>query len=450
MDNAPLYPFHEEAGRLERHCKLPLHLGVGRLVRHGDSSHPLSQMFEHFQRLSGKAVVRPSDVEFDASCIVPATGNCLIFLRNQSGVRLNRVFGEGLKIKGESAGGPFELNCPTFHVHATSSSEEDPMWAIASPINCLVSIVYGELRPIAKVRAIINNFDFEYGNVSTQTKRLDQQEIMRVHASGRIVDFERRTEYTRIKQLLDSGILNSTALTTFSFAPLEGASEDQLAAFAHNVASLCSVVAQQHTGIPVLTYLDQEGRVIKRLIGNAIESDFRGNYIIDRGLPNLFGQCFDEHVRMQQTELWRRLPWLCAGIEDPPYLEQKCATLMSALELLLRSSLIESAHCTPDCAQGMMLPDLIGAARKRLRWDIPAHYTERERYRLLRNAVSHGGRLPEEAKQVRHDFDKWRLFLLRRFLIRLGYNGEVCCPQRGFASISPVGDFSEEYNSFET
>jgi hypothetical protein len=241
----------------------------------------------------------------------------------------------------------------------------------------------------------------------------------------------------------------------FSFDACEGSSEDDLTMFAHSIASLCSVVARQHTGIPVLSFLDQEGRVVKRVLGNATESQYRRNYILrclhaEEGLPRLFLQCFDEHVKMQQSALWRRLPWLCAGIEDPPYLEQKCATLMSALELLIRSSLIEDGHFSTEQAQKIMFPSLISAARKKLLWDIPPHYTAGDRYRLLRNAVSHGGHLPGEVKQVRHDFDKWALFLLRRFLLRLGFDGEVASPYQGFSSRSAVGDFSKEHNSFET
>jgi hypothetical protein len=248
--------------------------------------------------------------------------------------------------------------------------------------------------------------------------------------------------------------LRSTALVTFSFTAWEGSTEGDLAAFAQSIASLCSIAARQHTGVPVLSFLDQDGRVVKRMLGNAIESAFRKSYIlpfpdIEGGLPKLFIQCIDEHVKMQQSDLWRRLPWLCAGIEDPPYLEQKCATLMSALELLIRSSLIEGGHYSGEQTQGLMFPALIGAARKRLRWDIPPHYTERDRYRLLRNAVSHGDRLPGGAKQVRNDFDKWSLFLLRRLLLRLGFDGQVASPDQGCASMSPVGDFSEEHNSFE-
>jgi hypothetical protein len=43
----------------------------------------------------------------------------------------------------------------------------------------------------------------------------------------------------------------------------------------------------------------------------------------------------------------------------------------------------------------------------------------------------------------------WRkLFLLRRLSIRLGFDGEVASPEKGWASSSPVGEFSAKHNSF--
>jgi hypothetical protein len=151
---------------------------------------------------------------------------------------------------------------------------------------------------------------------------------------------------------------------------------------------------------------------------------------------------------MQQTELWRRLPPLYAAIEDPPYLEQKYATLTMAVELFIRGSLIEGGHLSQAEAERKTLPDLVGLARKRLGWDMPGHYTKGEQYRRTRNAVDHGGALPHDAEQVRADFDKWKLFLLRRLFIKLGFDGEVASPEKGWASSSPVGEFSEEHNSF--
>jgi hypothetical protein len=141
-----------------------LHIGTGRLASQSGSAYPLQQAVQYCKQIHGKQMPSPSEVEFNASCLVPATGNGLIFLRNQSGFRLSRNFGEGLTISGDSPDGRFELICPRFYIEATSTGWEEPDWAIVSPVNCMVTIVYGEPRPIARVMAIINNFDFEYGN----------------------------------------------------------------------------------------------------------------------------------------------------------------------------------------------------------------------------------------------------------------------------------------------
>lgn len=455
METHPLHPLHEEAEWLEQHCRLAVHVGRARLEKRSPSTHPFAQMFQHWQEFSGRKIVDQSEIEFDASFLVPAAGNCLIFLRNQSDVRLNRIFGEGLVIVGESPDGAFELNCPTYYVEAVCPHRENPAWAVASPVNCVAHISYGEPRAIAKVVATINNFEFDSGNAPSNASEPYEHDLLRVEAAGHIIDFYPRNNRQRLKRMLDIGLLHSTALTTFSFAAWEGATIDDLAQFANNVASLCSVVARQHTGIPVLTFLDGEGRVVKRRLANAVESEFRAGYILrflqlDDGLPKLFRQCFDAHVRMQESEVWKTMPSHCAGVEDPPYLEQKLATLMAAVELFVRGSLVESGRQTPAEAERLMLPELIGAARRLLGWQIPGHYTAKDRHRLLRNAVAHGGQLPGDIKHVRHDFDKWHLFLMRRYLLRLGFDGLVASPQKGYASQSHVGDFSEEHNSFVT
>ena len=80
---------------------------------------------------------------------------------------------------------------------------------------------------------------------------------------------------------------------------------------------------------------------------------------------------------------------------------------------------------------------------------MPKHYVARDTIRLLRNAVIHGGELPTKNNaDFRAHFDKWRLFLFRRVLVRLRYTGHVVSPERGWKSSSPVNDFSEEHNSF--
>ena len=61
----------------------------------------------------------------------------------------------------------------------------------------------------------------------------------------------------------------------------------------------------------------------------------------------------------------------------------------------------------------------------------------------------HGGEVPtKDATEFRLLFDRWRLFLFRRVLIRLGCRGKVISPHKGWASSSEVADFRQEHNSF--
>ena len=122
---------------------------------------------------------------------------------------------------------------------------------------------------------------------------------------------------------------------------------------------------------------------------------------------------------------------------------------MTALEFFTRTCLREQDQHRWKEFHSMTLPDLIGEARKTLKWDIPKHYSAKQFYVRLRNAVAHGGDLPTKDNiELRHTFDKWRLFLFRRILIRLGYTGRVFCPVEGSEGSSLVSDFSERHNTF--
>jgi hypothetical protein len=119
-----------------------------------------------------------------------------------------------------------------------------------------------------------------------------------------------------------------------------------------------------------------------------------------------------------------------------------------ALEYFMRNSLLERGQ-PESTVTALDFPALIGATRKHLGWDTPKHYMAKHTVRLLRNAIMHGGELPTQgSSEFRLLFDKWRLFLFRRVLIRLGYRGQVISPHKGWKSSSDVTDFSEEPNSF--
>ena len=135
-----------------------------------------------------------------------------------------------------------------------------------------MTITYGDSCPIVRASATINNFDFEYGNDPATRNVIGEAEVLCVEASGRPVEFSRREGRRGLRRLVDANVLNTTSLTTFAFYAWPSASEVELVQFAYDIASFCSLIALQHTGVPVLSFLDGAGKVIKRIVVNAIES----------------------------------------------------------------------------------------------------------------------------------------------------------------------------------
>lgn len=449
MTEQTQYPLDGDAGRLTRHCKLELHNGIGR-ISNQDGWEPdevFAKLVEHF----GNTKPPLSTVEFESSFLIPAAGACLVFLRADKNAGLSRNFGNELTVTGESSHGRFRFECPRFYVKAVGSDRERS-WAIATPINETATVTYGDERPTARVLATINNFDFEYGNWCPDCESLARP-MLRIVAGGHAVTFAKRADYAELKTLLQIHALRTASLVEFTFDAWDTASEAEMAEFAYRVAGLCGIVTKQHAGIPVLTYQDCDGRPIKRLIRTPIESPFRSGCVLPRmphpdGLPKLFEQCFDDFARIDDTDQWRALQGFCASIEDPPYLEQKYASLMAALEMLMRNSLVEGGVRSAQAADTMSFSNLLIATRDKLDWDIPSHYFNGDQARVIRNAVAHGNRLPRPNGQVREELDKWQLFLMRRVLMRLGFDGQIASPNGHMWSESQVSDFSEEHNSF--
>ena len=187
----------------------------------------------------------------------PMNGNALILLRGGAAARLSQNIGEELTVRGTCSDGPFELFCPQYFVRSTSEWEKDPSWAIAVPVNEPVCIRYGRERPIRRVHAVINNFDFEYGNVESKKQTPNRCEVLRVEASGRWVDFSWRDGHDELTRMVDAEVLRPRHLPRFPLR-LGGSNEKVSSHFADNIASLCGIVARQHTGVPVITFLDAE------------------------------------------------------------------------------------------------------------------------------------------------------------------------------------------------
>ena len=202
--------------------------------------------------------------------------------------------------------------------------------------------------------------------------------------------------------------------------------------------------------VALLELRGADGLPVERIVPQPVGSKFQDSRIIhDIHLARFFEDAFSTYVKMKDTHTpWRRLAGECGALEDAPYLEQKFASLMMALEYFMRNSLLECGRLAPEVSK-WDFSELVGACRRDLKWVVPRHYTSRDLIRLQRNAVMHGDELKtKDSGEFRLLFDKWRLFLFRRILMRLGYSGKVVSPERGWASLSDVDDFSEEHNSF--
>lgn len=432
------------------HCLLQPHHGEGQFKKQllPTGKDPLAE----FIRKWDERQTSLEDLRFQTTIAQGPCGKTWLVFEGESATKLCQNFYYDFSMKGELNGADFELHCPQIYVYGKFKTVSGSSVAVAHPLNKSATITYRTDQAAARVRASILNFDLDKAPESAAHPD-GADTVIVVQAEGREVTFSRRSGYAILKSRLEVKAIQWASLLEFAFAAWNGATHDDLAQFAYDVAGLCSVVARQHTGVPLISFFDDDGNPIRHVLANPIKSRYRNPYAIRfpqlrGGLQQLFSQCFREYRTIDRNPLWHRLFSHDASIEDSTYIEQRCATLMAGLELLFRSSLQEGTPLSAKELEGKFLPELIGAARGMLKWDIPKHYTEKDRVRLLRNAVMHGGPLPEAPAAVRHALDKWSLFLVRRILIRLGFDGNVASPHKGYQSESPVSDFSEEHNSF--
>lgn len=385
---------------------------------------------------------REETIRCSGDLVVPADGDRVLVLQTQEPLARNWAF--DLHLSGSnSVDGPWALEAPELIVRVTGKSGSEN-WILAEPLNKPVVVLYGAPRPFGKARALVNNLDIH-------------EEPPMVQAGPVQVRFFTRPERTLIRDLLDVGLMRTASLMECEFECWDDASLPEIVQFCAEIGSLCTYANGHHNGAPVVTLFDRSGRIAARCSGAPIDTAGGSQPLLlsghtPRAFQQLFRECFDEHQRMQRSALpWRRLPSYCASLEDGSYLEQKCAAVMTALEFFVRTSLRETDPGNWEQYRAMTLPQLIGSARRVLGWDVPKHYVAKDLYRLLRNAVAHGGDLPtKDNTELRLMFDKWRLFLFRRVLMRLGYTGRIYSPEKGWASSSDIADFSEEHNTFQT
>ena len=386
-----------------------------------------------------------------AEFLLPADGQAIVAFHTAT-AQTSQDFGTDLVIDGASDSGLFHMECARCYVHRQIEGAPGPGgWSLISPINGPARVHYGHTRPTATATVLLNNFDYRCGDaVSNDGGFTRIGTPLTVDLDERCVTFRHHRLRKEILPLVKAGILHTASLTEFSVDVARDVSDEQVLAFSTDVAALCTFASGAGVSVAMLDLLDGNGAVARRVIPQPVTSRFRKNNIVDdMHIPEFFGVAFGEYANMKQAHpAWQRLASHCGSLEDAPYLEQKFASLLMALEFFLRNCLLERGQ--PEQSIGKLdFLELIGAARKHLGWDIPRHYVARHTVRLFRNAVMHGGELPtQDSTEFRLLFDKWRLFLFRRVLMRLGYGGKVVSPHKGWRSSSDVADFSEESNAF--
>jgi hypothetical protein len=416
---------------------------------------PLSAHRE-FARVSphwGKATLRLGDTTIvgEAEFLLPAAGHAIIALYTEKDLT-SQDFGQDFVLEGTGEHGTFRIECPHVYVRRSVPSDLARECSLVSPVNAPARIEYGAQRPTGRVTAVLNNFDYTTGDgVSTARggfTRIDTP--VGLKAGDRHIIVRHRPDRARLRPLVQAGILRSASLVELGFDVDSSESDDGVMAFCIDAGAILTFAAGTAVNVAMLDLLDASGRLVRRIVPQPVTSRFRENGIIaDFHLPRLFSETFDNYVRMKPAHApWLKLASYCGSLEDPPCLEQKFASLIMALEYFMRNCLMERGQAESTVTT-LDFPALIGATRKHLGWDIPKHYMAKHAVRLLRNAVMHGGELPtKDSTEFRLLFDKWRLFLFRRVLIRLGYEGQVISPHKGWKSSSDVADFSEEHNSF--
>lgn len=408
-----------------RYARLAVHAGTASLVADGD------------------AVTGPAEF------LLPAEGAPIVAFRSSQPVTNN--FGKDLRLVGLHDGRPFTLVSPVCYTRKPASGRSEG-WSLVSPINEPVKIDYSGAGPAKTARVLLNNFDYDCGDPSfseTGVTRIGTPMVIRL--TDRQATFNRRADYSSVYSLVRSGLLRSASLTECSFDVLDD-SDDDLLALANDVASLLTVAHGASVGVAMVEILDEDNRPARRIVTQPVRSRYRDDAIVDDfNVPRLFEESFEPHVRMRRSRFpWQKLASYCGSLDDMPYIEQKFAALIMAIEFFMRVSLVESG-ADEERVTKLDLNKLIGETRKRLGWDIPKHYTVRDTLRLLRNAVMHGSEAPvRDSAEFRLLFNKWRLFLFRRILIRLGYQGDVVSPHKGWSGSSVVSDFSAAHNSFDT
>ena len=383
-----------------------------------------------------------------AEFLVPQSGQAIIALRRPENLS-TQDFGRDLVVEGNGELGFFRIHCDQIYVRKPQKFPTGHSWCLISPVNGPAQIHYVTERPVRRGVALLSNFDLTYGDpVTTASGGTRIGTPLNVEVGGRSVTFRQRTDRPQLLPMVQAKLLHSACFVEMAFVVNHGESDDVFLNLLADVAAMCSFASGVRVSVAMVDLFDGEGTIVRRIVPQSITSWYRDNRVVDDfQISRLFSECFSEYTRMRETHApWAKLADYCGFVDDAPFLEQKFASLIMAVEFLLRNILRERGESEATIVK-RRLHSLIGAAREHLNLQIPKHYTAKDTVRELRNAVIHGGESTISSNaEFRHLFDKWKLFLFRIILIRLGYRGEVISPYRGWRSSSNVDDFSEEHN----
>jgi hypothetical protein len=397
---------------------------------------------EEFNLLSshrGKGKIGGGGEELECELSVRANGDCVILATGGSPIAY--PWGRGFfsfEMVGESAEGSFQASSSYISIRQINN---EPAWALLAPVNGPLKINYAQGRSHL-LEAEVLNLDIR---MSEGDSRGDWS--LEAATKDAFLKFRPTLQADQLLILTRIGSIDSPCLSKFSFHIPGTWNDDEAIAWAVDVSFFCSFVAGVQVGIPLITFYDTDGKPLKRLLRQPIVGKFRkpSRIIPPDSIPQFFSECFAAHINMKETnQAWSKLASYCSSIEDSIFLEQKLVSLLTALEYFLVTSLIEKGQAAEKVTEAD-LPGLVGQFRRVTQIPIPKEYSEDD-IRLLRNALIHPGE--KTMKPSRADLDRWRLFLFRLVLMRLGYTGDVFSPAVDILSRSKVNDFRKECNTF--
>ena len=251
---------------------------------------PLARVPPH----RGTASFRLGDGEYSgaAEFLLPPGSQAIIAFHAPTDLT-SQDFGRDLVIEGAAESGAFRIECAQVYVRKPSRSGEGSCWSLISPVNGPTRIRYGDDRPVRRAVALLNNFDFSYGD-AVMTRDGGATTIdtpLSVDAGDRTITFRQRADRQQLLSLVKAGILHSTSLVEIDFDICDSESDDELLAFSQDVASLCTFGAGTGVSVAMLDLLDGDGAAVRRVVPQPVTARYRNRTIVaDFHLRRLFSE----------------------------------------------------------------------------------------------------------------------------------------------------------------